>query len=137
MTISDRHNIGLPGVDQDHEESPSRPPPEGDSGAHYSGLCSPNSAGQTKIRWVKAHPELDKNKSGRWSCDDFGIWLSHEVAGKEMEGTYWGKTISSWSLAGRLYGTNKLQSVNVDTCTKIIYDKHLHGGNLAKMGPIR
>ena len=25
---------------------------------------------------TEAHPELDKSKSGRWSEDDFGIWLA-------------------------------------------------------------
>ena len=160
---------------------------------------------RTEAFWLHSHPELDKNKNGRWSPHDFGIWLSDGVAGKEMdEGTYKGKTISSLTVvdgdrilkdlisrdpnrmhittlggesvlldpiktvvqrrcfdkycatrdgyrakafkpprwadctgpwAGRLYGANKPQSVNVSTtCSKIIYDKHLHGENLAKMG---
>ena len=160
---------------------------------------------RTEAFWVQSHSELDKNKNGRWTPHDFGIWLSDGVAGKEMvEGTYKGKTISSLTVvdgdrilkdlfsrdpnrmhittlgggsvlldpiktvvqrrcfdkycatrngyrakafkpprwtdctgpwAGRLYGTHKSQTVNVGTtCTKIIYDKHLHGENLAKIG---
>ena len=51
---------------------------------------------KTDASWVHSHPELDKNKNGRWSPHDFGIWLSDGVAGEEMgAGTYKGKTISS------------------------------------------
>ena len=51
---------------------------------------------KTEAFWLRSHPELDKNKNGRWSSHDLGIWLSNGVAGKEMsEGTYKGKTISS------------------------------------------
>lgn len=51
---------------------------------------------RTEARWVKAHPELNKSKNGRWSEDDFCIWLEDGVAGMEMaEGPYRGKTISS------------------------------------------
>ena len=45
----------------------------------------------------------------------------------------WTDCTGPW--AGRLYGTNKSQSVNVGTtCTKIIYGMHLHEENQAKMG---
>ena len=51
---------------------------------------------QTKARWVHSHPELNQSKNGRWTPDDWGMWLSDGVAGREMtEGTYRGKTITS------------------------------------------
>ena len=51
---------------------------------------------RTEAFWVKSRPELNKNKSGRWSVNDFGIWLADGIAGKEMaKGIYKGKTISS------------------------------------------
>ena len=52
---------------------------------------------------------------------------------KAFKPSRWTDCTGPW--AGGLYGTNKPQSVNVGTtCSKIIYDKHLHGENLAKMG---
>ena len=51
---------------------------------------------RTEARWVHSHPEPDKSKSGRWSLDDFGIWLADGMAGKELgERTHRGKTITS------------------------------------------
>ena len=51
---------------------------------------------RTEAFWVNSHLELDKNKNGRLSVNDFGIWLADGIAGKEMvEGIYKGKTISS------------------------------------------
>lgn len=42
---------------------------------------------------------------------------------------------STGHLAGKLYCTHQQQSVNErSTCFKIIYDKHLHGRNLAMIG---
>jgi hypothetical protein len=156
-----------------------------------------------EARWVKAHPEQDKTKTGCWVDDDFGIWLADGVAGGEMEiGTYGGKHIDSlvvldgdsiirrlatrspntvyiatqggcgillepvldllgrkcfrtycstrdilraprppkWadctaSWAAKMYRTSAGMSVmERATCVRIIYDKHLHGRNLAKFG---
>ena len=51
---------------------------------------------RTKVCRIKANPEIGKNKSGRWSDDDFGIWLADGVESEKMtEGAYRGKTISS------------------------------------------
>ena len=51
---------------------------------------------RTEAFWVNSHPGLDKNKNGRWSVNDLGIWLADGIAGKEMaEGIFMGKTISS------------------------------------------
>ena len=40
-----------------------------------------------------------------------------------------------WDFAGKMYGTHISQSVNVPAAyATIVYDKHLHGRNLAKIG---
>ena len=91
ITISDRHSIGLPGADQ---ESPSRPLSKGDSGAHYSGLFHQTVRDRRRFAGSKLiqNSTTCRTRAG----DDFGIWLSHEVAGKVMvEDIDWGKAMSS------------------------------------------
>ena len=46
----------------------------------------------------------------------------------------WAHCTGPW--AAKLYRTNMPQSFNVGTTfSKILYDKHMHGRNLVKMGP--
>ena len=78
-------------------------------------------------------------EGGYWArsstCCNGGAWtrtvqLATDIEPRRSSHRDW---LYPW--AGRLYGSNKSQSVNVGTtCTKIIYDKNLHGENLAKMG---
>ena len=77
-------------------EGPSRVAGQGIQGHITANYTKQSLRERTEAFWVKSHPELDKNKNGGWSVNDFGIWLADGIAGKEMnEGTYKGKTISS------------------------------------------
>ena len=51
---------------------------------------------RTDAGCVKAHPNLDKSKDGRWSDNDFSIWPADGIAGSKLgEGARKGKTIVS------------------------------------------
>ena len=70
--------------------------PKGAQGHITAAYSYPTIREQTEARWAHSHPKLNQSKNGRWTPDDFGMWLSDGVAGREMvEGTYRGKTITS------------------------------------------
>ena len=70
--------------------------PKGAQGHITAAYSWPSIRERTEARWVHSHSELNQSKIGRWSPDDWGMWLSDGVAGREMaEGTYRGKTITS------------------------------------------
>ena len=70
--------------------------PKGAQGHITAAYSYPTVRERTEARWTHSHPELNQSKNGRWTPDDWGMWLSDGVAGREMvEGTYRGKTITS------------------------------------------
>lgn len=55
-----------------------------------------------------------KNKSGNWTDDDFGTWLTDGVTGREIEiGTHKGKAIESHTVVDG--DSSKVCSVEIPT----------------------
>ena len=89
--------------------------PKGAQGHVTAAYSYPTVRERTEARWARSHPELDQSKNGRWTPDDWGMWLSDGVAGREMvEGIYRSKTITS------------LQVVDGDSLIKDFFSR---GGN--------